>query len=250
MPIAGANISECQPTEAGVYTLTVTFEDGEVLTSNEVTLVAYPSYQTIINDEICEGDDYTMHGFNLIHPAFGTYNESLYFQTEYGCDSIITLNLLVHEIPVVQIHIDTIINGGISFMLSATGANSYEWSTGETTAYIMVSPSEPTTYSVIGTSNSGCSDSAEVIVSGGTGIEENLTLSTELYPNPAHDKLFVKASEPIMMVEIYTVTGNLVYKHANRCSETEISVNDFAPGVYVVRIVSETSTETKRFIVE
>ena len=250
MPIAGANISECQPTEAGVYTLTVTFEDGDVLTSNEVTMVAYPSYQITIDDEICEGDDYTMHGFNLLNPAFGTYNETLYFQTEYGCDSIVILNLLVHENPVVQIHIDTLANGNQGFMLYATGADSYEWSTGETTAYIMVSPSEPTTYSVIGTNNSGCSDVDTIPVSIGTGIEENMTLSTDLYPNPAHDKLFVKASEPIMLVEIYTTTGTLVYKHANNCNEMEISVNDFAAGVYVIRIVSETSTETKRFIVE
>jgi len=41
-----------------------------------------------------------------------------------------------------------------------------------------------------------------------------------------------------------------VYKHTNRCNETEIYVNNFVPGIYVIRIVSATSTETKRFIVE
>ena len=207
--------------------------------------------QINIEDEICEGDDYIMNGFNLTDLSAGTYDETLYVQNTFGYDNIVSLHLVVYEIPEVNIQIDTIHDNGISFRLTATGAEYYEWSTGENTASILVSPTETTTYTVVGTNGHGCSDVAEVTISSGTGVGENSqVISVDIYPNPAHDKLFVKASEPITLVEIYTVTGNLVYKHTNRCNETEIYVNNFVPGIYVIRIVSATSTETKRFIVE
>ena len=207
--------------------------------------------QINIEDELCEGDDYTLNGFNLTDLSAGTYDETLYVQNAFSYDNIISLHLVVYETPEVHIQIDTIHDNGISFRLTATGAEYYEWSTGEASASILVSPTEATTYSVVGTNAHGCSDSAEITVSSGTGISENNPqVSVDLYPNPAHDKLFVKASEDILLMEIYTVSGTLVYKQANSCSEMEIPVYDFAPGIYVIRIVSKTTTEAKRFIVE
>ncbi|MBI2271400.1 MAG: SprB repeat-containing protein, partial [Bacteroidetes bacterium] len=52
---------------------------------------------------------------------------------------------------------------GDSDSLSASGATTYKWSTGDTTPSISVSPSVTTTYTVIGTT-SGCSDTATVVV--------------------------------------------------------------------------------------
>ena len=207
--------------------------------------------QINIEDEICEGDDYTMNGFNLTELSAGTYDETLFVHNPYGFDNIVSLHLVVYETPEVQIQIDTIYDNGISFRLTATGAESYEWSTGETTASIIVSPTEATTYWVTGANGHGCTDSDEVTVSVGTGIDENDQMtSVELYPNPARYKLFVNASEPIKLVEIYTATGVLVYSRTNGFREMEIPVYDFAAGIYVIRIVSATSTETRRFIVE
>src|SRR4029078_1864256 len=54
---------------------------------------------------------------------------------------------------------------GGSSTLTARGATSYQWSTGQTTASITVSPSSTTTYSVTGTNASGCSGVASVTVS-------------------------------------------------------------------------------------
>ena len=208
-------------------------------------------YQINIEDEICEGDDYTTHGFNLTELSAGIYDESLYVQNVYGYDSIVSLHLVVYEIPEVSIQIDTIHDNGISFRLTATGAEYYEWSTGETTASITVSPTEPTTYSVIGTNGHGCSDTNEATVSGGTGIEEgNVSISAEVYPNPAHDKLFIKTSEPVNTIEIFTMTGSLVQRQSCWSDNMEINVQSLSPGMYVLRLVTDYAVETRRFVKE
>ena len=59
---------------------------------------------------------------------------------------------------------DTAITYGQSALLIAVGAESYVWSTGETTAYITVTPNSTTTYTVTGASSNGCISSVSVIV--------------------------------------------------------------------------------------
>lgn len=58
---------------------------------------------------------------------------------------------------------DQTISAGDVAVLVATGGTTYEWSTGETTASIEVSPVETTTYSVI-VSDNGCEDATDVTV--------------------------------------------------------------------------------------
>ena len=208
-------------------------------------------YQINVEDELCEGDDYTMNGFNLTELSAGTYDETLYVHNAFGYDNIISLHLVVYETPEVNIQIDTIHDNGISFRLTATGAESYEWSTGVTSASIIVSPTEPTNYSVVGANGHGCSGSAEVTVSGGTGIGENEQVAlVDLYPNPTRDKLFIKTSEPIKTIEIFSMTGTLVQRQSCWSDNMEINVQSLNSGMYVIRLVTDHAIETRRFVKE
>ena len=192
--ITGANSLDYQTSQPGVYSLTVTFANGDELTSNEVTLD-------------------------------------------------------ILESPIVHIQVDTIIDNGISFRLTATGAENYEWSTGEISTSIIVSPVDSTTYSVVGTNSYGCSDTDAVTVFGGIGVDEHqVTSSVTIFPNPVRDKLFVRASSPVCKMEIFTVLGTLVCERSNGSETMEIDVQNLSSGLYFVRLLTENEVVTVRFI--
>nr|WP_293836975.1 immunoglobulin domain-containing protein [uncultured Arsenicibacter sp.] len=83
-----------------------------------------------------------------------------------GCNSVTTnaFSLSVNQTPTVTVSpASTTISGGQSVTLSAQGAAGFLWSTNAATSSIAVSPTQPTTYTVTGTSN-GCSASATATV--------------------------------------------------------------------------------------
>ena len=90
----------------GTYRDTLTNASGcdSVVTLN---LTIYPTYNTPISTDICQGGSYDFFGQTLTQT--GTYTHTL--QTVHGCDSVIILALTVHSIMLTQIA-DTICEGG------------------------------------------------------------------------------------------------------------------------------------------
>ena len=86
------NFSGFNVTEAGTYTQTHTAANG---CDSIVTLVVttYPTFDTTITATINAGETYSEFGFN--ESEAGTYVQNL--QTEFGCDSTITLVLSVNS---------------------------------------------------------------------------------------------------------------------------------------------------------
>ncbi len=78
----------------------------------------------------------------------------------------------------------------------------------------------------------------------GFGVEEHEDVMVAVYPNPAHDKLFVNA-ENVQHIDIYGVTGQMVMSS----TETEINVSDLEPGMYFVRIIYGENIYTERVII-
>ena len=80
--------------------------------------------------------------------------------TSNGCSSTATQLVNVNSIPTVLVNSTAnVICSGQSTSLTASGANTYAWNSGQTTASISVNPNSTTVYTVVGTSN-GCSASA------------------------------------------------------------------------------------------
>ncbi len=83
----------------------------------------------------------------------------------FGCYDEATVIVNVDVVPVVEILASSaVICDGDDVTLTATGAATYVWSTGATTASITESPSVTTTYTVTGTSSAGCTNTASVTI--------------------------------------------------------------------------------------
>ena len=142
----------------GYYTVTGYSAQG-CAGSASTYVTVYSTYNTPITRHICQGEVYDFFGQSLT--AAGVYEHTL--SSVHGCDSVITLTLTV-QTPDVTISGNVNLCGDDSTILTASGADSYLWSTGETTTSITVAPTATTTYSVTGTNQYGCSGTASVMV--------------------------------------------------------------------------------------
>jgi endonuclease I len=74
-------------------------------------------------------------------------------------------NIAIHLLPVAKTHgSGSEICNGESLSIAASGGNSYTWSTGDTTANIVVTPDTTTTYSVTVKNVYGCEDTANAVI--------------------------------------------------------------------------------------
>lgn len=94
----------------------------------------------------------------LIVSPTATTNYTVIGTTTFGCKDTTTTFITVNPKPVVTAT-STAICAKDSATIVASGAATYLWSNGFSTPQIRVSPSQTTTYSVIGTSNQNCIDS-------------------------------------------------------------------------------------------
>ena len=211
-----------------------------------MTLTVHPSYEQEITAEICEGEDYKENGFNLTNLSAGTYNETLEFETDHDCDSIVNLTLTVHESPIVDIEGNTTITQGESTTLTASGADSYVWSTGETTSSITVSPEETTKYSVVGTTN-GCEAESEITVNVTVGVSENDALNAKIYPNPTQGELNVRCAG-MREITVFMPNGQTIEKINVNDDNYTLNMSNYKSGVYYLRITTENGTSIQKVL--
>ncbi|MFN5183829.1 MAG: beta strand repeat-containing protein [Bacteroidota bacterium] len=81
-----------------------------------------------------------------------------------GCSSQATVAVTSNPLPTVSVSGSTAVCAGNSTTLTASGANTYFWNTGVSTASVTLSPSAVTTYTVTGTNASGCSNTQTVTI--------------------------------------------------------------------------------------
>jgi hypothetical protein len=68
-----------------------------------------------------------------------------------------------------------------------------------------------------------------------------------VYPNPVKNKLFiVSKSVNISKIEIYSILGSLVKKETNNFNS--IQVEDLSKGLYLIKIYSDKTSITKKFM--
>jgi gliding motility-associated-like protein len=171
-------ITNAQTNNSGTYTVTVTSDENcEAEVQIEVEVLEPPVAEITGDAAVCLGEEAT-----LVATGGGAYSwdsgedtdEITVSPTETttytvtvtagSCSDEASFEVVVNDIPDVTITDDFAICESEETLLSASGGVSYEWSTGETTDEISVSPTETTTYTVTVTGANDCTNEGSVTV--------------------------------------------------------------------------------------
>lgn len=164
------------PTENTTYTVTVSNVYGcSTVKDLAVTVNPLPEIELLGNNSICAGGNTTFYvsgasnylwsngstAESVTVGSAGTY--SVTATDLNGCQSSASVVLIVHPLPVVKINGRSTYCQGGNTTLTASGANTYEWSSGEVSQSIVVSYAS--SYTVTGTDQYGCSATKSTTVS-------------------------------------------------------------------------------------
>jgi hypothetical protein len=253
------------PTANQVISVTGTDANGCVTAAPavaNVTVNALPVV-TVNSGTVCAGTAFTITasgaatyayegGSNVVTPsADATYSVS--GTDANGCTSAtpVLSSVTVNALPVVSVAMPSAtICSGESTILTSTGADSYSWDSGATTASISITPSATTVYTVTGTAANGCSAKTTVTenVSDCTGIAKiSNNVEAGIYPNPNNGAFTVRVSQATT-VKVINSVGQTVYAADLTEGENAVSLNNQPTGVYFVQLQQGGQVKTMRVV--
>lgn len=78
------------------------------------------------------------------------------------------------------------------------------------------------------------------------GDEKQEQFKFSIFPNPVQSELHIQSNEAIQSVDIYDLSGHLMIS----TNGNTIPVSNLKKGIYTIKVVSDTFTETKKIIIE
>lgn len=88
-----------------------------------------------------------------------------------------------------------------------------------------------------------------IIIDPGVSIDKNPALEFSVFPNPSSQNFSVKASENIKAFKVVDMLGKtIVHSQQMNVKEFEIFSKSFAPGVYILELISDLGTAQTRII--
>jgi len=251
------------PLSSTVYTLMGTDANGCVSINNptvSVTVNQTPTV-TINSGVICLGESFTLtpsgatiytlsSGFSVVTPnTAGVQTYTVVGTNSTGCVSLPAISsLTVNALPNVTAGATrTSICRGESTTLTASGAVSYSWNTGPTTAAIVVSPLSNTGYTVTGIDANNCGKKASIAIAVSLclGVTESTADQPQLvsvFPNPSNGEFTLKATESTE-VKIYDVQGKLIKTVNVTEGSHKIDLSAYAAGEYILKANTKDQTQ-------
>ena len=112
----------------------------------------------------------------------------------------------------------------------------------------------PGLVTVVEETENGCiGDSPDFVVTidDCTGIgERNLTSSVNVHPNPANDFVNIRSEYQLTSVTVFSLTGEMIVNSEIGGFDYTINTSRYNAGLYLVKIVTEKGTISKRLIIE
>jgi hypothetical protein len=231
---------------------------------SDITVNALPSV-TVNSGAICSGQSFTMvpggavsysysGGSAIVNPSANA-QYTVTGTDANGCSSQATSSVTVNDLPVIMATTsNTLLCAGETATLSVNGsATSYTWSTTETTAQIVVSPSTQTTYTVEGSDANGCSTATTItqdvsLCTGIAGAKPEAALN--IYPNPTNGLLNIDLKEENngAVVEITDAVGKVVLSEKLSSQQSVINVQYLNNGIYFVKVSWQHHYQTIKLI--
>ncbi len=255
------------PSSTTVYTLTGTSAAGcskdEVVTVpvNTNSLTVTPATSVCLGESLqmtaSGANTYTWSTGSFFNISNITPTSSAVYTVSgtdvHDCVISNVVSVAVNNLPNVSASSDKMnICKGESVNLSATGATTYTWNTGDVGAAqtYMLPVDVAYTYFVTGTDANGCSKTAAVTVNVNrcTGIAEqtNGVSQVSVYPNPGTGLFTVEAAGN--NVNVYDIYGKLVLSNVISTDKTVVDLSNQAAGVYFVHVTDNKGTSVSKIV--
>ena len=201
---------------------------------------AAPSH--FVYDTVCLNTAYSFGGNNIATDQLGDYT---YTYNDGNETTYLALN--VADAPEVTITTSGSSIWGGNTVLTAHGASTYRWSTGETTPSIVVSPRENTSYSVTGY-RGGCSDEASIALTVGIApVQDEHSVQLSVYPNPTRDMLTVVCADARRVV-LLNMLGQVVLTGNADATTQQLSLRNLPEGLYMLKVETPYGTAVRKVV--
>lgn len=204
------------------------------------------------NYSLCQGE-FILVG-NSTYDTAGTYTDLLIAAN--GCDSTVTTTIAVTQYPTVTLSTTANIlcsNYMEVAQLTGTPAGGVFGSPATSTGLINAAAVGNGVYDITYTYDmNGCSTTEMVAVEVQTcaGVEENSLARVVAYPSPANDNISFKGLEPGAPIELFDVTGRLVYSSKVNRDVVTLNVKNYAEGVYTLKSTKAGKAGSLSFLVK
>jgi len=191
----------------------------------------------------------TLNSPSHLFSALGTYTVKVILYSNCTNDTLISTINITTLSPVVSILGNTLVCKGDKRIYTATGANSYVWSTSATTASVSLSPSVTTVYTVTGTTN-GCKTSKEytLTVEPCTGVSTiDKTSTINVFPNPFRNELSIEVAVATEIV-IIDIAGRIILNTNIQKGSNTLNTSELKPGLYFVQCSTDGSVSRFRVV--
>lgn len=178
-----------------------------------------------------------------------------------GCVGVGSINVEVMGAPTAStIYVQNNMPSYTFTVLNPQHVNEYSWDFGDGTTLANAPGTVTHTYTTAGprmvtatlANDCGTEDViATIVVTSTASVETNEIEGLSVYPNPATDKLTIALPGALnASATVYSATGAVITAIANLDAQTEVSVENWNPGVYFVKIQNDTQTSTIKLVIQ
>ena len=258
--------------EVGDYTYTVvgTTDAGcENTAEIEVTVHALPTVTANATDEeICLGESVTLNGggaatyvwdaetdgVEFTPVATGTTTYTVLGTDDNGCANEATVDVTVYEeLEITYMVTEEMFGSDGEINITVTGGSTpylFDWDddgvTGDFDDTEDLTGLTGGTYTVVVMCDAGCSATETITLGSQVGIDSQEAISIAVYPNPTLGAITLQI-EGEFDFELKAINGDLILI-GQGLNQTEISLADYASGIYFVTVRAEGQVNTVKVI--